>query len=127
MNARVILATVATLLLLGCDSGESIPPTSEAVSGVEFDVVPTKLRVCDPPKQVRVKWNAHAASVETVKVFVVGDDGKETLLLFKGAKGSENTGPWTKAGTVFILKDADETRQLAKFVVGSEKCGWWGP
>jgi hypothetical protein len=36
-------------------------------------------------------------------------------------KGKEETGPWATVGTLFSLKDGDETRELAKFVIG-EKC-----
>jgi hypothetical protein len=127
MNARIILAAVTTLLLFGCDSGlsatKSIPPTSTAASGVKFKVAPQSLRVCDPPTEVTVSWDVAVAGINTVKVFVLGERGKEKLFTFSGTKGSEKTGPWTKAGAVFILKEGDETKKLAKFVVGSEKCG----
>jgi hypothetical protein len=97
----------------------TIRPTSEAVSGVKFKVHPDS--VCDRPQEVTVSWDATAAGVKTAKVFVVVDN-EETLFSFSGdPKGNEKTGPWTTADTVFILKDGDETRQLAKFVVG-KKC-----
>ena len=139
MNVRVIWAAIAIAILLvlgwaissiistspsspGSSSVSESPPASEAVPGVKFDVVPDTLRVCDPPKQVRVSWNAATAGVKSVKLFVVGDAGAETLFTFAGTEGNEDTGPWTKAGQVFILKDGDELRQCAKFVIGSEKC-----
>jgi hypothetical protein len=117
MNARVIFVAAATLLLLGCDSSSSsIPPTSEAVSGVKFDVRPK--RVCAVPQEVQVSWDVAAAGVKTAKVFVVF--AGEERFAFSGTKGSQKMA-WTTAGTVFVLKDGDETRQLAKFVVG-RKC-----
>lgn len=122
-----LLAT-GNLLISGCDSPPTKPPTSksaaksEAAPGVSFNVTPDILRACDPARIVKVAWNAAAAGVSTVKIFVVREDGGENLFAFLGAVGSVDTGPWVGAKTVFILKDGNETKQLGSFVVGSESC-----
>jgi hypothetical protein len=118
-----IFAAVGTLLLSGCDSSTGAPPKSEVMPGVKFAVVPDSVRVCDPPTTAKVSWNAKAAGIDVVKVFV-GAGGQDKLNLFasSAAEGSAETGPWVSANQVFVLKNGDETQQLAKFVVGSESC-----
>jgi hypothetical protein len=132
MKAHVILGVIATLLLIGCDSSStssssssssSIPPVAETAEGVTLTVVPDTLRECDPPAEVKLSWNASGAGVNAVKIFVVGQDGQEKLFAFYGPEGSQVTGPLTNAKDTLIFKDEGETRQLAKFVIGSEKCG----
>jgi len=135
MKIHVVVAAIGTLLLSGCDSSPTTPmmsksqvqtettkSVSEAVPGVKFEVAPATLRACDPPKVAKVSWNAMAAGVSKVKVFVVDESGVETLFTFSGAEGSADTGPWVRAKTVFLLKDGDQTKQLGKFIVGSENC-----
>ena len=130
----VVLVAVGTLLISGADSSstemrapksqaqtEETGRVSEALPGVTFEVAPNTLRVCDPPMVAKVSWNATAAGVGTVKIFISNGE-EEKLFLFQGAEGSADTGPWVTAKTVFILKDGAETKQLAKFVVGSESC-----
>jgi hypothetical protein len=125
--------TTGALLVSGCDSSTTQPSASksqkqseetksvpQAVPGVTFVVAPNKLRVCDKPTVAKVSWDAMVTG-GSVKIFVL-DDKKETLFAFGGPKGSADTGPWVNAKTVFVLKDAEETKQLAKFVVGSESC-----
>ena len=131
MRFYIVLAAMGALLISGCDSkpttsksqkqSEQNRSVSEAVSGVTFDVVPNTLRVCDPPVIAKVSWDANAAGVSSVKIFV-GDSEKQTLFVNLGAKGSVDTGPWVTAKSVFVLKDGEETKQLSKFVVGSESC-----
>ncbi|MGH6824169.1 hypothetical protein [Methyloceanibacter sp.] len=131
MKGYVILGVIATLLLLGCDSSSTrssstdastSAPVSEVSEGVTFKVDPETLRECDPPAVVTLTWDASAAGASAVKIFVVGEDGNQNLFAFLGAQGTEKTGAWAKAKEVFILKDENEKQQLAKFVVGSEKC-----
>lgn len=69
-----------------------------------------------------MNWNALAAGVNAVKIYTIGGDGQETLFAFYGPEGSKVAGPPTKANDTFIVKDEGDTRQLAKFVVGTEKC-----
>jgi hypothetical protein len=135
MRLSVVLVAMGTLLISGCDSYPTKPPASksqtqseetrsvsEALPGVSFNVVPDRLRACDPAKIAKVSWNATAAGVSTVKIFVLNEGEGEKLFTFQGAKGSADTGPWVTAKSVFILKDGEETKQLAKFIVGSESC-----
>jgi hypothetical protein len=142
MKAHVILGMIATLLLLGCDSPSTsssttssssqgpsatsestIGPVAEVAQGVAFEVTPHTLRECDPPAEVNVSWDTSAAGIAAVKIFIAGDDGQERLFAFLGGQGTQKTGPWIKPKDTFILKDESEAHQLAKFVIGSEKCG----
>jgi hypothetical protein len=127
MRLHVVFVAIGTLLISGCDSSPTTQKTksvSEALPGVNFDVAPNTLRVCDPAKIVKVSWDATAAEVSTVKIFVSAKEGvEESLFTFQGAIGSVDTGPWVTAASVFVLKDGKEDKQLAKFVVGSESCG----
>ena len=120
MRILVIIAAVGTLLMSGCDSSPTANTTG-AMRGVEFNVTPNTVRVCEPPATAKVSWNAAEAGVSGVKIFVRAD-GVETLFASSGAKGSADTGAWVRPKTVFILKDADGTQQLATLVIGSESC-----
>jgi hypothetical protein len=135
MRLYIALIAMETLLVSGCDSSPNGPPASksqmqsedarsvfEALPNVTFDVVPNTLRVCDPAKIAILSWNAKAAGVSTAKIFVSKEGEEEKLFMFQGAVGTADTGPWVTAKTVFVLKDGDETKQLAKFVVGSKSC-----
>jgi hypothetical protein len=130
----IVLVAAGTLLISGSDSSSTELPApkpqmqseeagrvSEALPGVTFEVSPNTLRVCDPPMVAKVSWNAMAAGMSTVRIFVSNGE-EEKLFALQGAEGSADTGPWVTAKTVFILKDGAETKQLAKFVVGSESC-----
>ena len=135
MRLSVVLLAMGTLFISGCDSSPTKPPASksqmqseetrsvsEALPGVNFNVAPDKLRACDPPRIAKVSWNATAAGVSTVRIFVSKEGEEEKLFVHLGAEGSTDTGPWVTAKAVFVLKDGEETKQLAKFVVGSESC-----
>jgi hypothetical protein len=135
MRLYVVLVAMGTLLISGCDSPPTKSPASrsqmqsaetrsvsEALPGIIFNVAPDTLRDCDPARIAKVSWNATAAGVSSVRIFVLKEDGEEKLFTFQGAEGSADTGPWVTAKTVFVLKDGEETKQLAKFVVGSESC-----
>jgi hypothetical protein len=101
---------------------EGTGSVSEALPGVAFEVVPNTLRVCDPPRVAKVSWDAIAVGVSAVKIFVSKEGEEEKLFVHQEAIGNADTGPWVTPKLVFILKDEEGTKQLAKFVVGSERC-----
>jgi hypothetical protein len=125
MKTRAIWGAALMLLLLGCDSsttGVSSPPVIETAEGVTLVVVPDTMRECDPPAEIKLTWNALATGINAVKIFTVAQDGQETLFAFYGPEGGQVPRPFTKANDTLIFKDEGETRQLAKFVMGAEKC-----
>lgn len=128
MKAHVVLGSIATLGLFGCDSpattgnSSTAAPVAETAQGVTLEVVPATMRECDPPGEVRLTWDATGAGVTGVKIFTMGDDGEMRLFAFLGPQGTEKTGAWTTANDVIVLKDESEQQQLAKFVIGAEKC-----
>ena len=91
------------------------------IAGVSFVVDPAIMRECDPPVIAKVSWDAAAANVQTVKIFILANK-VETLFASTIVAGSVNTGEWVAANTVFVLRDGDSMKQLAKFSVGSKSC-----
>lgn len=145
MRFRFCVATTM-LVLAGCDSSggsstasntntagktANVAPsaaptpdtsTSEAVQGVTFSVRPRSMSTCVPATVAKVSWKIAVAGVSTGKIFVQGPGTNPTLFAHVGSEGTQDTGAWTLPKTVFILKDAAETKQLAKFTVGLDPC-----
>ena len=95
----------------------------EAVPGVSFVVEPPTLRVCDGLTIAKVSWNAANAGIKLANVFVLDENARENLFISRGeAVGSANTGPWVGPGTVFVLRDNDSKKRLAKFTIGFQSC-----
>jgi hypothetical protein len=119
---RIALRTLGSIavLILVFSCGES--PTNEPVPGVSFVVEPATVRDCDPPAVAKVSWNAPVVGLKTVKVFVLEKDRPETLFVNAGVVGTATTGAWVGAKTVFVLRDGDNSKQLARFTVGSKSC-----
>jgi hypothetical protein len=101
---------------------ENLNDATQSVPGVSFVVDPATLGDCDDPTTTaKVSWNVAIASIERVDVFVLDENAVEKLVVgWREAVGSANTGPWVGTGTVFVLRDNDGGKQLAKFTVGCE-------
>ena len=119
--AVVVLSFSITLFMLQNLSDSSI---TQSVPGVSFIVDPAILRECDPPVIAKVSWNVAIASIKTVKVFILDKKAGEIPLSggAVAAVGSANTGAWVVANMVFVLRDGDSMKQIAKFSVGSKSC-----
>jgi hypothetical protein len=96
---------------------------SQSVAGVSFVVEPATLRDCDPPVVAKLSWDVAIPGITRVDVFVVGENGDEKVMVgWKEAVGSTNTDAWVRAGTVFVLRDNQSKKQLAKVAVNSKSC-----
>jgi hypothetical protein len=123
MKTVEFIISVVAFLLFACAL-----PVEGRTEEVRFEVKPSSVRECDPPIVATVSWDATAAGVRTVKIFVSKEGSAEKLFANLGAEGDTVTGNWVSANTVFILKD-ETGRQLGRFVIGSTKCvarqsGW---
>ena len=112
-----LVALVASGGLAGCSDN-----TSEVDARVRFEVKPGVLRECEPPVVATLTWDVSAAGLETVKIFVVDDKGKEKLFAEQGRSGTASTGPWTSPGMIFLLKSPSGNKTIGRIVVGSQKC-----
>jgi hypothetical protein len=117
MRARFVIAAFGVAALAGCDA---LPPSSP----VMLTTTPDTLRVCDPPSKVTVSWNAKNADVTGgVQVYVVGAMGVEVLFVSSPSlEGTAETGDWAVPKQVFVLKNEDGTKELARFAIGSKDC-----
>ena len=120
-NLAGLLATAALILPMAVldASAQSAPPPA---GDVTMSVEPAGMRTCDDPVTATVSWNASSAGLTQARVFVVDDTGTETLFVFAGGQGSEVTGPWVSAGTLFRLKDAAGTKVYAETTVSALPC-----
>jgi hypothetical protein len=84
---------------------------------VSFAVHPKRVAAGPSGTAVTLSWNAVAAGVESVKLFVKQSTGAERLFAHLGSEGSQQTGPWVVPGTEFTMTDPSGERQLAKVVV----------
>jgi hypothetical protein len=92
---------------------------ARAAPQAEFSIDPPAMRSCDPAKAATLSWDASPTGAGTIKLFVVGEDGTEKLVAHKGARDSAETGPWAKAGTVFVLRDATTTQEVGRASIAS--------
>jgi hypothetical protein len=122
---RLTLLLLVSLALAGCNrpgpaptaadvakapTAPVAPPTPEPApeATCEFCAVPAQVRECDVVSGVRttLQWRVDP-SVPVIAIYVVGDDGQETLFTEQPATGSAQTGPWVKPGLTFRLKSPD--------------------
>lgn len=119
--AVVVLSFSITLFVL---QNLSDSPPTQSMPGVSFVVDPAILRECGPPVIATISWNVAIAGIKRVKVFVTDKkQASESEVTESGDMvGSESTGAWVTANTVFVLRDGDSMKQLAKFSLGSNSC-----
>jgi hypothetical protein len=89
---------------------------------VTMVVDPPSLPECDALRVAKISWNASAAGVRSVKIFVRDKKGQEVLFSGGDPIGSASTGAWVGAGTMFVLRDGDTSRQIADVSVSSNNC-----
>lgn len=85
-------------------------------------VDPPSLPECAAPRVAKLSWNASAASVRSVNIFVRDKKGQEALFFSCEPIGSASTGAWVGAGTMFVLKDGDTLKQITDVSVRSDNC-----
>jgi len=130
-----ILVAAVSLVLTACQQEGGAMPTGQptaqapkapiaAVTNPFISVTPSVVDSCDHPAKVTVKWDVHAAHGKTsgVSVLVGTDPTDLKLFVSGGAQGEAQTGPWTRSGAHFVLKDKDTGRILGEAVTGGPDC-----
>lgn len=130
---RLILLPLA-LGLAACgpapsDSATPAAPASaatEAPQAPQVQVAPTTMIHAEPaalpdckPAAVTLKWDTRKDQPDAKTVKIYTDSGK--LFAHMGGTGSIETGPWTKPGSVFILKNGDDA-ELERLTIGGPVC-----
>lgn len=105
----------------GCSRGEAVaaPPT-----GTLLAVVPGDLSECASYDGIaQVTWDASRVGASRVRVEVGQLGNTDSRVFYEGGgKSSMVTGPWVRAGTVFILFDGDTGALLDSFEVKARPC-----
>ncbi len=126
-----LLAICAAIAVAGCQA-EGIPPpeqskapastSSHQSNGANFEVQPDAMASCDPAAEAVIRWDASGLpDAQSLEVWVVSG-GEEKLFAAGGQKGEAKTGPWTRPGTRFVLKNPTTKRALADIVVTGPAC-----
>lgn len=84
---------------------------------------PIRLEKCGKGEAVEITWDLQGAfpGVTGVEVYV-GSDDKQKLFSAGGAKGTTKTGPWTKPGTIFRLKNKKTGEEIEQLVIDGPPC-----
>lgn len=141
MNKRLQLALgIPFLLALAACQPESAPaPTSKSAPTAQtaapaatsvattsplLTIEPATMPACDPAAEATVKWDVSKAhsDVSTVEVWVGTNSSDQKLFAEGGASGESKTGPWTRPGTHFTLKNKADGKMLGEAVVGGPHC-----
>lgn len=132
---RIAMLAAAVLALAACQQ-ESAPPLAaqsnsgaaalQAVAAKSSPVIsvdPASLKSCDSTVTT-VKWDASKASANTssTEIWVGPSDTDTKLFSAGGAAGETQTGPWTRPGTHFLLKDKQDGKVLGEATVGGPAC-----
>jgi hypothetical protein len=134
-NFRLILLPLA-LGLAACGpapSDETAPVAnpSDAPAAApiipQVVVAPTKMIHAEPaaltsckPAQVTLNWDLRKEkpALTTVKIYT----GNGKLFTHSGGVGSQETGPWVKPGSEFILKSGVDDAELERLTIGGPVC-----
>lgn len=77
---------------------------------------------CDTGTDVKVAWDAAAAQgVANVEVWV-GEGPEAKLFAAGGLTGEQQSGPWVKPGTVFVLRNQADKAELDRMTFGGTPC-----
>ncbi|MDE3073338.1 MAG: hypothetical protein KGJ63_11475 [Pseudomonadota bacterium] len=87
-----------------------------AIAGVIFNISPVSIRRCDHPDlrmQAGVTWNARAAGVRTVAIWVNDDKTPPKKWFYGGSQGHAATGNWIEGNTTLRMLDGATGKVLA--------------
>jgi hypothetical protein len=120
-----VLAACARQEAAGTPEPSSATPattTADQPSGPAY-VSPANLADCTRGSVVTLTWDFRTSqpAVGEVEVFT-GGPGHETLFAAGGPNGQAPTGAWAYPGTVFILKDKVDGRELERVTVAGPAC-----
>lgn len=98
----------------------TVPASSSSV----ISVTPSSLQNCDKGVEATVSWDASKAKVTTdsTEIWVGTDAASMKLFSAGGASGEAKTGPWTRPGTHFSLKNKQDGSSLGEAIVGGPAC-----
>ena len=142
-----VITAIAFLALAtaGCDRGGTAPDTASApataattaapVAGqvaatppapVEKGPIwlePDALSACGRPTAITVHWDANGfAGVKAVDIVAINPEGKESVFVTAGRRGSRETGAWVRAGSKMSLRNKADATELASATVGAVPC-----
>lgn len=97
----------------------TVPDTEKAPLRFE----PAALSACGSGRDVvTVSWDVTTISdAPSVRVLTVGKEGAERLFAATGPRGSKDTGPWARAGSVMTVRDP-AGNELARASIESIPC-----
>lgn len=100
------------------------PATIPASSSSVISVTPSFLQDCDKGVEATVSWDASKAKATTdsTEIWVGADAASMKLFSAGGSAGETTTGPWTRPGTHFSLKNKQDGNSLGEAVVGGPTC-----
>lgn len=132
---QLTLGASFLLALTACQQESSPAPTSKSVSTAPttniaattsplLTIDPATMATCDPAAVADVKWDVRHAKndVTAVEVWVGANPAKLQLFSAGGANGEAKTGPWTRPGTHFVLKNKADGTLLGEAIVGGPVC-----
>lgn len=103
----------------------SVPSGSDASALASANGLMTAtpgVATCDPGTDVKFAWDVTAKpEIANVEVWV-GEAPDTTLFAAGGPTGSQDTGPWVKPGTVFVLQDQASKQEVDRIVIGGPEC-----
>lgn len=99
------------------------PAQAVAQPAAVVSVDPATMAACDPAVEATVRWDVRAThpDIATVAVYV-GNGSDQKLFAQAGASGEAKTGPWTRPGTTFQLKNNASGELLGEATVGGPSC-----
>ena len=89
---------------------------------VTMVVDPPSLPECDAPRVAKISWNASAAGVRSVKIFVRDKKGQEALFFSGDPIGVPAQALGSVQAPLFVLKDAYTSKQITDVSVRSDNC-----
>ncbi len=137
---RLIISALVCLTLTACqrEDGSTAPAVDvvpaathtapkaplqiAAVSSPMLQVEPATLPACDQAAEVTVRYDATSLPEVTAIELWVGQGSDTKLFAAGGTRGEAKTGPWTRPGVQFALKQAGTSTVLANAVVGGPDC-----
>lgn len=119
------VVALLVLILAGCQQ-EGMPASPAPVTTTTSPVLsaePATLTTCDAVV-ASVKWDVQDTDKKVSSTELWVGSSPDDLKLFSsgGSQGEAKTGPWTRPGLNFVLKDAATGRTLGAIVVGGPGC-----
>jgi len=132
---RIAMMAAAALALAACQqqsapsaaaqpgSSAATPQAITAKSSPAISVDPASMKNCDG-SVATVKWDASKAGVSTdgTEIWTGASDADAKLFSAGGATGQTQTGPWSRPGTRFVLKNKQDGKVLGDAVIGGPEC-----